>query len=44
MQHVNTNGIDIVKGWEFNDRKGKNPERQEIYGQGAPIKMSQRQE
>jgi hypothetical protein len=32
MQHVNTNGIDIVKGWEFNDRKGKNPERQESYG------------
>jgi hypothetical protein len=34
MQHVNTNGIDIVKGEEFNNRKGKNPESQESYGQG----------
>jgi hypothetical protein len=34
MQHDNTNGINIVKGWEFNDRKGKNPERPESYGQG----------
>jgi hypothetical protein len=44
MKHVNTNVISIVKCWEFNDRKGKNPERQESYGQGEPTKMSQAQE
>jgi hypothetical protein len=29
---------------QFNDESGKNPKRQEGYGQGASTKMSQAQE
>jgi hypothetical protein len=34
----------LPDGNKFNDEKGKNPKRQEGYGQGASTKMLQAQE
>ena len=42
-EHVNTKGLEFARWQQFNDERGKNPKRQEDYGQGASTKMSQAQ-